>query len=326
MSSNINPTNIDSAYPVAGQDNDSQGFRDNFFAIQNNFQAAQQEITDLQNKVILKSALDGAPFDGNDMALANIANVTLKSYTVASVDYSTWNTAVQGSLLLSFYQANYHYVTTAGNITIDLTPSSSGLITQVPNKRAVITLEIDVTSTSHQITLPNSVVNGLEEIAGVVITTGPTVKKLTFAETGVYTFEFSTIDGGSTITILDLSRNKRSIQGNVRFFGPQVDRSYFVANVVTNQNLFANVNHHKFIANTTPRNARVGNLWITLPTGDQDGREIQITSLANIASCFINHNGSIVYFHSNTAFANGNIDGVTATFTWNAANNIWMKF
>jgi len=28
--SNINPNNINAAYPVAGVDNDSQGFRDNF--------------------------------------------------------------------------------------------------------------------------------------------------------------------------------------------------------------------------------------------------------------------------------------------------------
>ena len=30
MASNINPNNIDGTYPVAGQDNDSQGFRTNF--------------------------------------------------------------------------------------------------------------------------------------------------------------------------------------------------------------------------------------------------------------------------------------------------------
>ena len=30
MASSINPNNIDTTYPVAGQDNDSQGFRDNF--------------------------------------------------------------------------------------------------------------------------------------------------------------------------------------------------------------------------------------------------------------------------------------------------------
>ena len=47
MSSNINPNNIDTTYPVAGQDNDSQGFRDNFTNIKNNFTEAQTELNDL---------------------------------------------------------------------------------------------------------------------------------------------------------------------------------------------------------------------------------------------------------------------------------------
>ena len=36
MASSINPNNISVTFPVAGQDNDSQGFRDNFNNIQNN--------------------------------------------------------------------------------------------------------------------------------------------------------------------------------------------------------------------------------------------------------------------------------------------------
>jgi hypothetical protein len=51
MSSNINPNNINGNFPVAGQDNDSQGFRDNFTNILNNFSFASTEITDLQNSV-----------------------------------------------------------------------------------------------------------------------------------------------------------------------------------------------------------------------------------------------------------------------------------
>ena len=35
MASNINPANVDGTYPIAGQDNDSQGFRDNFSVIKN---------------------------------------------------------------------------------------------------------------------------------------------------------------------------------------------------------------------------------------------------------------------------------------------------
>ena len=37
MASSIVPGNIDGTFPVAGQDNSSQGFRDNFTASKNNF-------------------------------------------------------------------------------------------------------------------------------------------------------------------------------------------------------------------------------------------------------------------------------------------------
>ena len=76
MASNINTTNIDTAYPVAGQDNDSQGFRDNFTNINKNFVEAKKELKDLQNKVILKSALTGSSLD-NDMNGASITDVKL---------------------------------------------------------------------------------------------------------------------------------------------------------------------------------------------------------------------------------------------------------
>ena len=48
MASNIVPGNIDGTYPKAGQDNSSQGFRDNFNAIKTNFTEAKSEIDDLQ--------------------------------------------------------------------------------------------------------------------------------------------------------------------------------------------------------------------------------------------------------------------------------------
>ena len=40
MASNIVPGNIDGTYPKAGQDNSSQGFRDNFTETKNNFTTA----------------------------------------------------------------------------------------------------------------------------------------------------------------------------------------------------------------------------------------------------------------------------------------------
>ena len=47
MASKIVPANIDGTFPKAGQDNSSQGFRDNFSAINTNFTEAKSEIEDL---------------------------------------------------------------------------------------------------------------------------------------------------------------------------------------------------------------------------------------------------------------------------------------
>jgi hypothetical protein len=73
MASNINTTTIDTKYPIAGQDNDSQGFRDNFFNINANFIQAKSEIEVMQNKVVFvaefktPSTADGAPGDVRGM-------------------------------------------------------------------------------------------------------------------------------------------------------------------------------------------------------------------------------------------------------------------
>lgn len=55
MASNIVPDTIDDAYPVAGQDNDSQGFRDNFNIIKTNFTYTKDEIEDLQDNTAKKN-------------------------------------------------------------------------------------------------------------------------------------------------------------------------------------------------------------------------------------------------------------------------------
>lgn len=52
MASNIVTTTIDAEYPIAGRDNDTQGFRDNFGIIKSNFSAAKAEIEDLQDNVL----------------------------------------------------------------------------------------------------------------------------------------------------------------------------------------------------------------------------------------------------------------------------------
>jgi hypothetical protein len=52
MASNINTSGINISYPIAGQDNDTQGFRDNFSSIKYNFTTAAAEISGLQANVV----------------------------------------------------------------------------------------------------------------------------------------------------------------------------------------------------------------------------------------------------------------------------------
>jgi hypothetical protein len=61
MASQINPNNIDVTYPIAGQDNDTQGFRTNFTNIKNNFLVASQEITNIQSSLASAPNLTTVP-------------------------------------------------------------------------------------------------------------------------------------------------------------------------------------------------------------------------------------------------------------------------
>ena len=61
MSSEIDPNTIDPNFPLADQNNDSQGFRDNFSAIQTALSVANVEITNLQNTFIGATGVINTP-------------------------------------------------------------------------------------------------------------------------------------------------------------------------------------------------------------------------------------------------------------------------
>lgn len=110
MASNINSDAIDALYPVAGQDNDSQGFRDNFSTIKNSLATAKTEITTLQNDTAKKNADND--FNGNKIQEANLISTTEQTYATGEL------TASQN---ISFENGHYQIVTVGGDITITLT-------------------------------------------------------------------------------------------------------------------------------------------------------------------------------------------------------------
>lgn len=80
MTSAINYTSIDENYPVAGQDNDSQGFRDNFLYLKNGLHTAKTEITDLQDNVLLSGILNGEGIVTNNLNGSSITNGSYSSF------------------------------------------------------------------------------------------------------------------------------------------------------------------------------------------------------------------------------------------------------
>jgi hypothetical protein len=189
MTSLINPNNIDGAYPVAGQDNNSQGFRDNFTNTKTNFQYASEEITDLQNKAVLKSALTGSVLN-NNMNGSILSNVQLQDESQTRVALGT----LSGSITLNYAAGSYQTVTTSGVISL-------GFINFPPaGAQGSLILQVTVANVAHTLTLPAAVSQGLTGIQGI------SGQIITFAQTGTYNFEFTTSDGGSTVTVQDLSR------------------------------------------------------------------------------------------------------------------------
>jgi hypothetical protein len=193
MASSINPNNIDTAYPVAGQDNDSQGFRDNFTNIKTNFEYAESEIEDLQSKVILKSALLGSTLD-NDMSGAVLESPTLKNVRESTVALGT--TSGNESVTIDVSAGPYQTVTTdgAGGVV------SLGFSNWPTSGHCKVRLAVTVGGTSDTIVFPAAVNRGLNTIQGI---SGQTVS---FTQTGTYEFEFNTSNGGSDIAVRDLNR------------------------------------------------------------------------------------------------------------------------
>ena len=192
MASNINPNNIDNAYPIAGQDNDSQGFRDNFTNIKTNFEYAEEEIDDLQSKVLLKSALTGTSLD-NDLEGAVLQNAKLQGTRFTKVD--TANTA--GNVSIDFSAGQYHRI---GTVTGDVTLGFSNIPSA--GNYAEWTVELSQGATQYTITMPSAV-----SIGNAVIQGNDANNVITFNQTGTYALKFSTVNGGAAIAVEDLYRN-----------------------------------------------------------------------------------------------------------------------
>ena len=177
MTSAIVPGNIDGTFPIAGQDNSSQGFRDNFTAIKNNFTTASTEITNLQAN---KASTDAnTSFNDKIVSRATLKDTAETVYAHGSVS--------SGTLTLNHENGNFQTVTITGNVTFAFSnfPTSGTL--------GRIILLTTVNSGVTALTMPSAVKKATNVTGsdGSSVTVNPGV--------GRYMWEFMTTDAGTTV-------------------------------------------------------------------------------------------------------------------------------
>ena len=184
MASNIVPGNIDGTFPVAGKDNSSQGFRDNFSATKTNFTNAKSEIESLQNNSVQHN--QASNFNDNVISRAVLKDT-------AETVYGHGTTG--GVITLN--HENGHYQTITSNASITLAFSNFPATSTVGR----IILDITYASTAHTITIPTAV-----KVADNVSGGDGSSNTITAPNTGRYLYEFLTPDAGTTVLMHQIGK------------------------------------------------------------------------------------------------------------------------
>jgi len=295
--SNINPQNIDGTFPIAGQDNNSQGFRDNFTNTINNFTFAAAELTDLQTYAVLTGPLGSVGQTGtptNNMNYTYLTAPQLKK-AVETIN-ALGNVSPGGSQTIDWSVAHFQTVSVSGSATLSFASTwpASGLWT----KLRLRVLSYGITA----LTLPATVTENVSKLRGW--TSGTTV----YLSDGLHEYEFSTYDNGSTVAVRDLTRN----------WGPVIQQLKPTANLAVT----ANVGVDRVLLTPTGTVVSFG-ANVTLPNTRTNGTTLQISS--NIAVSQM----AITASWTSAVSPFGNISslsaGSTVEFVYVTADNIWYR-
>lgn len=302
--SSINPNNINDQYPVAGQDNDSQGFRDNFTNIKNNLRFAQEELNDLQQKAVLKSALQGTTIN-NDFNDSQLIGAQFLKTTETRVDLGV------------ITDPNITVTWSNGHFQQMILESSSTTVTfggwPVAQRHTKLRLLIDVkaaaVSGSYTVTFSTTFsggsvgYHGLSDIKNMV-----NGNQFTPTAAGLYLFEFSTVNAGGNVMVSDMLRNRITNVSDYQYFTPI-------------NGGFANVNPYASSVIVHPAGV-IAAANITMPGNTQvvDGHTINFAFGNTITSVSHYGNGATITGGLTTA----NVD-IGAKYIYSATTNNWYR-
>ena len=227
--SQINTNGINVNYPVPGVNNNSQGFRDNFATIRTNLNTATSEITDLQNNVVVKSAL------ANTVVNNNMANTLISNALTRSFRASTYNLGnnISNTVVVNASLGDVQYGSISGNTTLQFagwapsgTQSNVQLILNISESNSVISFpsQVSMTGTYGVETLEN-----FANVGNVPTVTIPY---------GVNQLEYrlSTTDCGNNITIEPFNRPRITTQVQQRTPAPTGFQGDVAGDIAVNAN------------------------------------------------------------------------------------------
>lgn len=213
--SSINTNGLDVNYPIPGKNNNSQGFRNNFASIKTNLNTAGSEITDLQNKVVVKQALANSTLN-NDMANTLISNALTRSFRASSYNLGG---ALSNTIKVDASLGDVQYGTVAAN---------SNVILQFGNwaptgTQQTITLNLGFNDSNSFVSFPGQLSTGNNSGASTLenFTSNGNIVTVS-APYGVNELDFKvfTLDCGNTLYIQPLNRPNQSTQIQTRLVSP----------------------------------------------------------------------------------------------------------
>lgn len=141
----FNWESIDDKYPVAGVDNDTQGFRDNFGYIKNALQQAESDVDTLQQNTVKLNTSNN--FLGNTLVDVNLSQSTGKVYPQTGHDYVNDDATTEVSWTSGHYQLyGIRNADMAGDtITISLVDWPLGEESGGGNENRIAKITLDLT-------------------------------------------------------------------------------------------------------------------------------------------------------------------------------------
>lgn len=174
MSSNINTNLIDTTFPIAGQDNSSEGFHNNYTAIKNALNTAASEISELQITAVLKNT-------DNDLDKNELSNAVLKN-TLKTVSSPI-------DLAMDYDSGSYQKFETISNTTETYTTITTPTVWPSSGIHASILVEVYSTATTNiNFVAPNTLRKETDLTLPHPVTTGTTLWEVWTTDQGSEVF------------------------------------------------------------------------------------------------------------------------------------------